>query len=81
MHRLWALAKYSQKNIALVYEVMFTNQMNGTRLRARLTLLVGETYLTADLQIVKIPPNDAISMEVDIPAVGRIDPSIVLFGM
>jgi hypothetical protein len=75
------LVKYSQKNIALVYEVMFTNQMNGTRLRARLTLLLGETNLTADLQVVKIPLNEAISMEVDIPAVGRFYPSVVLFGM
>ena len=60
---------------------MFTNHTNGTRLRTKLTLLLGKTYLTADLQIVKIPLNDTISMEVDIPAVGRFDPSIVLFGM
>ena len=60
---------------------MFTNHTNGTRLRAKLALLLGKTYLTADLQIVKTSLNDAISMEVDIPAVGRFDPSIVLFGM
>jgi len=74
------LAKHSQKNIALVYQVMLTKPDERYSPEAKLTLLFGKTYLAADFQIVKIPLDDAFSMKVDIPAVGGFDPTIVLFG-
>lgn len=58
-------------------EVVPADRLHAGRLRAAVPGLLAESHLVTDFQMFEFRADEAVAMEIDFPALWRVDPSVI----